>query len=91
MSRKPRAPAIALSKGKTAAQLEADARKALESGIAYWPEVALDLLKAYAKLYAETEGLRQLELFTPPRSSPEPRYTLTPEGRAALAAARNKP
>ncbi len=55
-----------LANGKTWAQIEADAKKAKDSGITYWPEIALQLLKRNYELELEMQTLRQGELFAPP-------------------------
>lgn len=55
-------------KGKTASQLEAEAHSEIKmrGGSDYWSECFLALLKSYRAYVKDTEGLRQMEMFTPP-------------------------
>jgi hypothetical protein len=55
--------------GRTFTELERDAKKAIDSGMSYWPKVVLELLKLLLKKEAEMQQLKQGELFAPPSSS----------------------
>ncbi len=57
--------------GKSFSELEVAADQAINSGIEYWPKIVKQILRRYADLYAETQGLRQMELFTPPPTTVE--------------------
>ena len=44
-------------------QIREDAKKALDAGLKYWPEVALQLCSELEKALKENARLRQMDLF----------------------------
>jgi hypothetical protein len=64
---------VSLANGKTWKQLEAEARDATRAGVAYWPDVVLQLLAQYKALAERNAELSQPSLLSvevSPRVSP---------------------
>jgi hypothetical protein len=79
-----------LAGGKTWKQLHDDAKKAIGSGVEYWPKIVLELLQRHKELAARTAELSQGDLFSPPLPrATEERIMITEKGREALARSRD--
>ncbi len=52
-----------LAGGRTWAQLDEDAKKAIESGVSHWPEIVRQLLKRNQELELKIAEISQGELF----------------------------